>query len=368
MSGETLYSIAYEMLNKTNVFRKDVAEIKYTNTMQEEISLLSCVKNKASKYGTKFCNKNEASFQLAYNCIVWAMSVYLESYPAVFSFKQQVKVKFNNWLNLIRIEYKIKDESAAEEIKVTKAEKDTGIAMLKLLHSRKGVTYGELQKDLGITDRAVQKDLVKISPSLYTGPDTPYEPLRLGGQPLLAEISLVDKSERRAEKKRFRTTNTVHPLVLQENIMQLGTLLKALCHRYYNFEDNIAAIIAIDIWSQMSEYARNKIKNYFIINDSDLEDFIFMIDDECPDDHACPFQAEKQMVRDIEMPVEQALEYMMKAMRKGTIILDSGERIPSVYIVPLDLSGENITYQVTNENGKICIISKEQIKDIIINE
>jgi hypothetical protein len=193
MSGETLYSIAYEMLNKTNVFKKDVSEIKYTNSIQEEISLLSCVKNEISKHNTGFCNKTEENIQLAYNCIAWAMPVYLESYPAVYSFKQQVKIKFNDWLNLICTEYKIKDESASAEIKVTKAEKDTGIAMLKLLHSREGVTYEKLQDELGITDRGVQKDLVKISPSLYAGPDMPYEPLRLGGQPIHAEISLVDK-------------------------------------------------------------------------------------------------------------------------------------------------------------------------------
>ena len=92
-------------------------------------------------------------------------------------------------------------------------------------------TYEELKDGLGgITERAIQKDFVKITPSLYAGEGVPDVPFRLGGQPLLAEIELVDKNETRAKFKRFRTLNSVHPLVLQENIMQLVSNREIICY------------------------------------------------------------------------------------------------------------------------------------------
>lgn len=220
------------MLQRTNVFPKDVSELKYASAWPEEdISLLGCVEDEIKKYNHRFRGRSERNLQIVYRCIGAAMAVYIEIYPAAFSFKQQTKEFFLLWLEKIHHAYAIEDALIPDELVIGTKEKDTGIAMLKLLHSRAGVTYEELKDGLGgITERAIQKDFVKITPSLYAGEGVPDVPFRLGGQPLLAEIELVDKNETRAKFKRFRTLNSVHPLVLQENIMQLVSNREIICY------------------------------------------------------------------------------------------------------------------------------------------
>jgi len=197
-------------------------------------------------------------------------------------------------------------------------------------------------------------------------PDVPF---RLGGQPLLAEIELVDKTETRAKHKRFRTLNSVHPLVLQENIMQLATLLKALSHQYYDQADDVSRIIAVDIWSQMSEYARKKIIDYYTFDDVVLEDFIFEINNPCPDNHACVYHTEKELLQEIEMPIDQALPHLMKVSgRTGIIKLTSGDRIVVQQIIPTTLRDGTKAYQVIDNEGNSTLLTKDQIEDVIVHK
>lgn len=364
MSGETLYTIACEMLNKTNVFQKETTEIKYTY-LQEEISLLSCLKKETSKHGNKFCQRSESNLQLAYNCIISAMIFYLENYPASFSFKQQTRDLFIKWIEKIKSEYSIQNNEASKKLKPIAAEKDTGVAMLKVLHSRKGVTYKEIEDSMGIGLRSIQKSLVKISPSLYDGPKTAYPPFRLGGQPLLANITLIDKEEN--EGKRFITKNTVHPLVLQENLPQLATLLKALAHQFWDYEDDKTRIIGIDIWSQMSVYARNKIIDFYAFNDEDLASFVDIISGTCPDDHACLFYTEKEMMKmlEMELPLNDAISHLMKVDgRKGVIILKSEEQIEVCKIEPCISNDGEKCYRVIDANGDVKRIKIDEIRNV----
>jgi len=370
MSRETLYEIACEMLRTTNVFPNEVSELNYASAWGEEnISLLGCVETETKKRDHRFRGKSDENLQTAYNCIALAMVVYLESYPAVFSFKQQTKENFVTWLKKIKDFYDIKDETASKELEIGKNERDTGVAILKLLHARDGVTYDDIKDGLGkITPRAIQKDLIKLSPSLYKGEGTPDVPFRLGGQPLLAEIELMNPEVYSAKEKRFRTLNTIHPLVLQENIMQLATLLKALSQQYYkeNDQDDICRIIGVDIWSQMSEYAREKIINYFAFDDKVLEDFIFEISNPCPDDHGV-YRTERELLQEIEMPVKQALSYLMKAPgRTGTVKLVNGKHVVVKEVYPTTLTDGTKAYRVVDENGASITLKRSEIEDISI--
>lgn len=369
MRRESLFDIAYEMLLQTNIFPKDITELSYISTWQEEdITLLGCVEAETKKYDHRLRGKSERNLQNAYRCIAAAMVIYLESYPAVFSFKQQTKENFRLWLKKIQQSYSISNVSEPDELIVGTKERDTGIAMLKLLQARQGVTYEEIKDGLGgISERAIQKDLIKISPSLYTGEGEPDVPFRLGGQPLFADIELVDSKETRAKHKRFRTLNSVHPLVLQENIMQLATLLKALAYQYYDKEDDVSRILAVDIWSQMSEYARQKIINYYAFDDIALEDLISEINNPCPDGHACVYRAEKELLQEIEMPIDQALPYLMKvAGRTGIIKLVSGASIIVKYIVPITLKDGTKAYDVVDCDGNATVLARDLIEDVII--
>lgn len=363
-----MLSIAIEMLQQTNVFSKAVSELKYRdNQGNEEISLVACVESKTKKHNHRFRGKSGQNLLLAYNCIAQAMVAYLESYSAVFSFKQQTREYFVAWLKKIGQVYGIADAIIPDELEIGTQERDAGIAMLKLLHAREGITYEEMKNGLGRKSlRSIHKDLIKISPSLHKGEGEPDVPFRLGGQPLVAEIELINPDEYSASKKRFRTRNSVHPLVLQENIMQLATLLKALAVQYYDQEDDVSRIIAIDIWSQMSPYARKKIVDFYAFDDLKLSDFIFEIGDPSPDDHSV-YRTEKELLQEIEMPVDQALRYIMKATgRTGTIKLVTGELIVAKEIYPVFLDNGSSAYRIIDNAGKTLMLTKENIEDVII--
>jgi len=364
MIRESIYEIACEMLRVTNIFDKNIEGIKYhENIGEEDISLLGLIKKNTKQYDHRLRGKTEENLHRAYLSIEQAMCDYIEDYPVSFSFRQRTRKNFGTWLEKIRKEYSIQRDTA-EELKVK--ESDIGVAMLKILHDRKGVTYEDIHTELEIGERAIQKDLVKLCPSLYTGDKQPYAPLRLGGQPLHADISLVTETES-AREKRFYTPNTVHPLVLQENILQLSSLLKALCHQYYDYEDDISVWIATDIWSQMSEYARQKMFDYFAFTDPDLKEFLEILKDEYPDGHTCGYHTERYMLSQIEMNNVQKLERLMKIPGgTGRVILTTGKEITAASVIPIHGNDDRTKYEVTDKEGNITLIILEQIKDIIL--
>ena len=98
MSRESIYEIAYEMLNTTNVFSKDVSELRYINKDGKKQSLIALVKDQASQYSYKYRGKSEQNIQKAFDVVASAMTEYLESYPAPFSFKQRTRANFKRWL------------------------------------------------------------------------------------------------------------------------------------------------------------------------------------------------------------------------------------------------------------------------------
>ena len=367
MGGETLQMIAAEMLQSTNVFERDVSEIGYTNNQRKKIFLLDLVREETKKHDHRFRGKTEANLQRSYTAIAKSMVEYIEGYTAPFYFKQRTKKNFSLWLERIKDSYSVPGVSTPDELNVIAKDMDSGIAMLKLLHSRKGVTYEDLQTGLGIGERAVQKDLVKLSPSLYSGPQKPYVPFRIGDQPLQAEVAVIDNGGG-AKEKRFYTPNTIHPLAMQMNVLQLATLLKALAHQYWEHEDEVSVLLGIDIWSQMSDYAKQKMMDYFAFHDQDLKEFIGILKDECPDDHACAFYTEKQMLKEIEMPLDQALEYLMKASgRIGTISLKSGQSIMVRQIDPMVQNDGKKAYEAMCVCGESIMFTMDQIKEIIFD-
>lgn len=369
MARETLYEIAYEMMQTTNVFDKDISEIKYTSREDgelAEITLLTLVKENAQRDdGYKYRGKSRENAHRAYDCIAGALVEYLAKYSSAYSYRQRLKAKFKAWLKAIDLDYDLENRSIPEELEPD--EVDLGIKMVKLLHNRRGMSYDDFTRELELqSERSVQKYLVKLSPSLYSGPanKSPYPPFYLGGRPLYAEIKNIgDPYE--AGHKRFISRNTVHPLVLQQNIMQLATMMKALCHQYEDYGDEMARFIAVDLWYQLSEYAQNKIKNYYAYSDPDLSYFIRVIDDECPDDHAV-YQKEKEyLLDDIERPIDMALGDLCKVGgRTGTIILKTGKRINVRYMKQTPNTFGKKEYCATDADGHEEVFTSDQIDSI----
>lgn len=371
MSRESIYDIACEMLRNTNVFNKDISEIKYNSNKEdsEEVSLLELIKNSA-KPDWRYSGKTPNNLTLAYNHIATGMADYLDNYPAVFSFKQRTKLLFKSWLERISQTYSISPAIIPTELLVNRNEMETGIALLKVLHSRDGVTYADIREDLDIDQRAIEKDLIRLSPSLHPNPSNipnTYAPLRFAGQPIYAKISLVDKTAK-GQKKRFFTRNSVHPIALLENLMQATTLLRALCHEYHDHNSTISLYIAIDIWSQLSTYAQTKIIDNFTINDSQFSNFIEILEDTCPDDHVITFQTESNMAMDIELSIDEKLDLVTKAPdRKCTILLNNGKCIV-VTDVHKDWDENHLTfYRALDTLNNGVLFYKKQISEIIMH-
>ncbi len=148
--------------------------------------------------------------------------------------------------------------------------KDPNIELVKMLH--KGATKEEISRKLQITQRAVQEKLAALNGKRKM-------PLRVGGQALHVNVSdrridpdpnvnkdidpdVRDDSRRKTTKKNtkeYHTWNTMHPVTLQLNMMQLWTLFRALAlyqSKGYMRGDDIAK----DIWMQLSEYGQEKLE------------------------------------------------------------------------------------------------------------
>lgn len=323
MSADSLYALAIEMLCSTNVYRRNIEEFHYPSQEdEEEVSLVHIVRYR-SKNQARQRKRNTIEKQIAYKIVSASLAEYIENFPAVFSFKQRTKEKFAVWLQKIAEQYEIEGVEIPEILKIQPNENDTAIVMLKALHERKGVSKEELTRKLGINHlRSIQKNLRKLSPDLYEGPDIEkdnvYTPFRIGGQPVVADIRVCGVNNK--NQKLYSTPNTIHPIVLQENLMQVGTLLQALCRNYCDYESEISMGIATDIWSQLSDYAKERIERIFGAEDRTFQKFIDQLNNVCPNQGFGMFLTERQMASDIEMMVGEALLYLEKADgRTGTV-------------------------------------------------
>ena len=367
-----LYFQAQEMLESTNVYKKQVSDICY-KTKNGEKSLILLVKDELAggRRSRDKVNGERINNKKCFLAIQNAMADYVSSYPAPASFKKRVRLRFAKWLQDIARKYGIPDEQVDEALddaglRLKPGERDTVIDTVKALHSREGITKEELSAQLGISQRAVLKNLCKLDPGLrekQAGPEP--EPFYLGGQSVRVKISPVllkdEQIKAGQSKKRFITKNTMNPILLQENLMETVTLLQALSDLYDRQESWISSRIATDIWSQLSEYTRTRIIDVFCRNDSSFADFVEMINDEVPDDHMGAFyETERDMaegkndISDFEKLVFYAKVGSRRCYLK--LQLDDGTRIfESVRIEHISGTGpdESVFIAKTDKGEKI---------------
>ena len=333
------YTMALRMLEETNPYGTPVSELhysqSYSNCPKEEFSLCNIVNRRLADAGE--ANRVSLSMRdkrrLCFKAIAEAMAEYLEPFPASFSYKQKTRAVFYQWLMEIQKRY---DIVAAEEVipddldpRKCPSEQDTAVAMVKRLQNRGGVSREDLAIELGITPRAVQKNLRKLDRNLYEGTkldeNASYVPFRIGGQPVHVRIT---SKEREKNRKYYRTVNTMHPIVLQENVLQVATLLQALFRNTCETESEISRFIAIDIWFQLTDYAKRKVRTYFDfeIDHYPFSEFLDELEAVVPDGGtAGGFLTEREMIRDARfdsMSTDETLRMVMKAGRLCNIEIE----------------------------------------------
>lgn len=260
--------------------------------------------------------KDEGS--LIYRIISKSLEEYLRHYEASFPFKQRTREVFYKWLRDIENEYGICDSNDwSDEFWEDFKSKDVAIRLVKELHDRNGVTKKTLSDKLGITQRAVLNALNKLEAE---GGNENGEPYYLGDQPVHVRVGEVNVTEDdvinnhiRANAKKFYTPNTLHPIILQENMLQVYVLLKCLLYTVDDEEGKtLLYSVAQDIWFQLSEYAKEKIRELMEKKDKHLICYLDALDELAPTQEVRGFITEEQMKLSEELSFSEESDFYDK--------------------------------------------------------
>lgn len=96
MGQNRLYTLVLEMLDTTNVYNKEINNLRYTKN-GIEISLIKMITNKLHNNSI-----GDTKYEKVYNAIANTMSDYIEQYSAPFFYKQGVRYQFRKWLDNIQ--------------------------------------------------------------------------------------------------------------------------------------------------------------------------------------------------------------------------------------------------------------------------
>jgi len=191
-----------------------------------------------------------------------ALSYSFENLTGPASWKQKKWERLTSWIrdwgNALRI--RDMDDHIADYFYEPVAG-DLTIRVLKELQNREGVTKDELSDKLGKCNKTIQNELSKLN-SKKKGTET-----RICGQIVKVPIRYWDEADEEDKHKRnvrhYCTPNSLHPVFLQMNVMQAGTLLASLESTYHNDEWDISLGLALDLWCQLTEYGRERVKIAF---------------------------------------------------------------------------------------------------------
>ena len=381
MTDQPLYTHACEMLETTNVFSKPADALNYKGPRGDTVSLLSLVRDDPkinSRRMSSDLRRGGYKNNLAcFEAICGAMASYAGSYPAPPSFKGWMREKFMRWLYAIQSEYGIRDAdvSIPDALFPAEGERDTAVTLLKSLQERGGLTKGELRDELGIGTRGVLKALCKLDPTLgktdrqNTGSEE-KRPFYIGGHPVQAKIRAIKKRGKREHL--YMTVNTVHPLILQENLMQAGTLLLALARNWRYYENNLSLYIGLDIWLQLTAYAKERICEVFPSAEPAFLEFIRELDNMTPDDQALQaFQTEREIAdnENYNLTFPDRLIYLSKARTRScrTISIDTGDgeiTLEDVRIEPVTDSDGKAGYLAVTDYRPAVFFLPDQVTDM----
>lgn len=313
MIYNNLYELAVKMLTETNPFKCDIDQLVYEvseGQQRKEYNLLRILKDiiGGHKKSVKKEGAEQVDLRFCLKCISEAFYQYYEHFTYSYAYKNLVKQQLYRWQEDIIRNFDIKNVELIKELEPGRDDLDKGIALIKLLHDRDGISVLAMSEKLDISTRAVQKGLKKLS-----GESDEEGSLYIGGQSV--QIKLDIKNDTRPPL--YKTENTLHPLVLQENLMQTADLLEALADSYIEQERVVSLVNGISIWTQLSEYAKNRIKIFYALFNANLNKFIEEIETITPnEDSINRFSSERSMMREWGGSDEEHLKYYLKGKNR----------------------------------------------------
>ena len=361
--AENLYDFCMDMLISVGAELKSLEKYRFVKGAKEYSLLEMLKKTDRVSYDRRWSlyRKTEA----AYNLICTSMEEYIEDLPGPYSLKKQRQNKFLTWLQAIVKKYQIQEPYYPEAFRQTYY--DTTMEMLKMLQDPNGVTKLDIAGRLQITDRAVLKTFCKLDHSLGESEQT-HETVRIGDQPVHVKIKAFRNPGQKV--KRYKTVNTVHPVILQENVMQVGTLIQSLARNYIEYENDTSYFVGLDIWSQLTDYAKERIRMFFTAGDPAVEEFITILEDDSSDERVSRYYTEREMLEEANLRSKEELliYYIKTSSRRGNIVLEKPEGRLAMHNVSIVQdrtggSGEEI-YKAVQPDGKSVLFTKNQLIDI----
>lgn len=247
------------------------------------------------------------------------MNDLLKDYPAPAHYKEGLRKTFFDLFDEICYNYGFFEDESEELFDdiVDKYINDPTIEVIKLLHNQEGTTKQELSRKLGVSEKTVQTILHKL--------DNSATPLKLGGMPISVPINTFDdysencvykKGDKYKKRRHYLTKNTMHPITYQMNLMQVGTLLYSLSKAYYEEEMYGAFYLALNTWCQLSEYAKERIKEIFIPRYNNFGEFIFELS-EMLYNGARKFETENYLLKEED---DFSIEKKLLAVYNGELV------------------------------------------------
>lgn len=323
--------------------------------------LVACIIDALGEYGGK-TSSGVLDEKLIIGMID-GMNEYIRTYRSIPAFKQKVWNSFRDWIMCIADRYDIQNaEKLIEEIMERPVEDDTAVAVVKLLHAEKvedGKTKDEMVEALSVNEKTIRNTLHLLDPDFDKDPkakareskkrNTP----RFGGQLMQVGIKYMEEEKK---ERRFYSPETLHPVAMQLNVYQVGTLLKSLQLAYDTEISYNSVNMAINVWSQLTDYCKERITDFVRPDDEDLRSFLELIDDM---ESGQPFVTEKEIFDD------ELIENKLNLAFKG------GYRC-SVKLKDKILRGCRIKYDCTkyyiHHEGNVYEAFPGDIEDILLIE
>ena len=279
-----------------------------------------------------------------YDAIATLMSDFVAQFPAPPIYRQKIWDACSSWLGQIANELEFAHNKPFSEYVARPYERDLGIELIKALHSKAGASKEELALSLGVSTKTIQTDLRAIDPTLNEGSGHVANPLRIGGQEIHAKIQCVP--DPKTGKRYYRIPERVHPIVLQLNTFELGTLFRALSTLNCNDNGSLSLELAMNIWSQLSECARQRVSEVFGEADNKLQEFLEDCESSADFDELPVFKSEPD-----QFNIYTQSEQIMEAF-KGSRVCDIDLRIDGDYVTLKNQRiwrDDNSWYAIPNE-------------------
>ena len=285
----------------------------------------------------------------AYQILTAALSKYIFRYPAPAAAKQRLYQRIHAWCKGLGDKLHIPNyEMLLSDIAAPVCD-DLTVSLIKELHAKGGVSKVELANKYDVDEKTIQVKLRQLSG------ESRYKPLRIGGQAVSVPVCYKSEEHRhRDEKRRFYTPNTMSPIVLQLNLIQVETLLKSL-QLNYDKDNNIPLDLAVYIWGQLSDYAKERIREIFCSRDPELAMFLEDVDSEAGSDEY-RFMTEAEMMDNVRVSEQLTIAYkgnlicdlylMAPQRNRKNQIVRYDHKVSSYYTVPAhDLSAERLNFR-----------------------